>query len=176
MDINEFFQNVLSYLENRVQMVDNRSNIFLAVTLGLLVAHSYIIKEFFFNVSGYVFLGVHIIFSLSVCLLFLQVLRPSRYVLWGPAAPKRLGCEKYIFWPEHNPNMARMLKNDEEFKKCFQGITDQDIFDNYRETINVELKIINAKYRFYRIAVTFFKFLIVFDTIAFFLLVAYTVL
>lgn len=166
MEDTEFFQNVVSYLENRVQMIDNRSNIFLAVALGLLVAYGYITKEFFYNRGGYLFLGIHIILSLSSCLLFLQALRPSRYFFWGSAAPKQLECEKYLFWPEHNPNMDRMLKNDKEFEKCIQNFTKQDIFHNYQRAIHAELKIIKSKYMFYRKAVTLFKFLIVFDIIA----------
>jgi len=162
----EFFQNVLSYLENRVQMVDNRSNIFLALVIGLLVAYGYITREFFFNTGRYVFLGVHTILSLSSCLLFLQTIRPSRYFFWGRAAPEQLACEKYLFWPEHNPNIERMLKNDEEFKKCFQSFTSQDIFDNYQRAVNAELKIVRAKYRFYRNAVMLLKLLIVLDIIA----------
>jgi len=59
-----------------------------------------------------------------------------------------------------------MLKNDEEFKKCFQSFTSQDIFDNYQRAVNAELKIVRAKYRFYRNAVMLLKLLIVLDIIA----------
>jgi hypothetical protein len=44
-------------------MVDNRSNIFLALVIGLLVAYGYITREFFFNTGRYVF-WVYTLFSL----------------------------------------------------------------------------------------------------------------
>jgi len=166
MEKTEFFRNVLQHLENRVQIVDNRSEIFLAVTIGLLVAYGYIIKEFLYNDFGYAFLGIHIVFSLSDCFVFLQSLRPSRYFIWGSASPKQLDCEKYFFWPEHNPSMDRMLEDDKEFASCFQSLTQEDILENYQRVINVELKLVKNKYKFYRVAVALFKLLIVFDAVA----------
>lgn len=166
MDNEQFFQNVLSSLEDRVAMLDSRSNTFLAVAIGLLVANGYVVKEFFFNNSGYIFLGVHIVFSLGSCLLFLQAIRPSRYFFWGSAAPRdQIDCERYIFWPEHNLSTGRMLENKEDFVKCFQSFTKKDIRDNYQRSVNVELKIVKSKYRFYRKAVILFKFLIAFDIV-----------
>lgn len=166
MDNAEFFQHVVSFLEKRVEMIDSRSNTFLAVAIGLLVAYGYVTKEFFYNSSGYVFLGVHSILTLSSCLLFLQAIRPSRYFFWGSAAPRdQIECERYMFWPEHNPSLEEMLKNEKDFTKCFQSFTKQDILDNYQRAVNAELKIVVSKYNFYRKAVILFKFLIAFDII-----------
>jgi hypothetical protein len=175
MNNEDFFQNILLHLENRVEMVDNRSNIFLAVAIGLLVALGYVVKEFFYNVYGYAFLGAHIVFSLIVCLLFLQVIRPSRYVFFGSADPKyRLGSDKYIFWPEKAQRSRR--NNPSEFKKFIESFNDKDILENYKEVVHVELQIVEAKYKFYVWAVNLFKVLALFDMISAILLATQLVL
>jgi hypothetical protein len=59
-----------------------------------------------------------------------------------------------------------MLEDDKEFASCFQSLTQEDILENYQRVINVELKLVKNKYKFYRVAVALFKLLIVFDAVA----------
>lgn len=170
MDRNEFFQNVLDYLEGRLQMVDSRANIFLFVALGLLAAYGYFIKEFFYGTAGYLFLATHIVVSLVICVFFLQTLRPTHRFLGLHMLLDRIDIKRYIFWPEYG-KPSELVHDKLGFQKCLAEITDQDVFENYEAVIYVEWQLVHEKYRFYRIATELFKVLLIFDAFSLFLLV-----
>ena len=158
----DFLEYGVSHLENRINLLDNKASIFIAIQTGLIAFFTYIIKEVFWienhseiNLFSCIALGgALIIFSINF-LLLINVIRPKGFSFGLGYDSKEFEVDNYIFWfNKEFPNTS------EEYKEMINTLDLSKIRENYEKTHFTDLELLRNKYVFYRKAVSGMKLLI----------------
>ena len=167
----DFMKFAIKYLESRVALVDNKTNLLIAATGILLGAYTFIIDKLLLaqNPSICVFTITIVCLALTLLLggivifLLLQSVCPSEHIFWGEV-PKIKGekPKNYVMWPRKDyPD----CKGD-NFYGAIDNLSNTDIYNNYRHTHCLCLCLVRNKYHWYRPACNILKVLIAFATLS----------
>ena len=163
MHINEFAKDRAHFLENRISIIDNKSNISIG-TLTLLVGlFSYFIKEVlsyelreFTSIIAFSIFVVAIIMFIITILLLVRTIRPTRKILG-----LRTGLD---FGSKEEKNIAWLLNEEYDwnsFSNAMGSMDDEMIFKDWTYICYTRLQLLGVKYRYYWWALLGTKYLII---------------
>lgn len=159
----DFLKDSIAYLVNRIQIVDNKANIMLAVEGVLLGSLTYVVNEFFLKGSSHslaiwsciVLVAAFVLFTATASLL-LQAIRPAR-LFFGLKVPfTKMPLEKYVMW--YSPEFP---STPEDYTKIIDSLDSTDIKKNYYKQHFISLQLVRYKYRAYALATSGLKALVV---------------
>ena len=151
----DFLKYAISYNEDRINKVDNKSNILIAIQAGSFAAITWVIEKIFlankiFINESYILLAANALLSaLTICLL-LQTIRPSNFFV-GIFTKKSSSNIKSIIWPN------KLQYNFSQFQNQISQINENDIISEYYLTLNAVQNLVFRKYKPYRFAVALMK-------------------
>lgn len=159
----EFLRDSVTHLENRINLVDNKADILLAVQGVLIGSLTYAVNEIFIthqsstiNTVSYIFLAVSFFLFTVVALLLLQTIRPSRKFFGLNVPFTEMQINNYVMWPKHNFPSA-----PENYISTLEGFNDSSIRQNYFKLHFTTLQLVRNKYRPYRWATLAMKISVV---------------
>lgn len=162
-----FLKDAVTYLENRINLVDNKASILIAaqgVFFGLL---TYIVKEVFWtknpssiNAVSYVVLGGAFVIFIVTVLLLLQTIRPTKK-FFGLRVPfTRMEIENYVMWPDDE-----FPTTPEDYENKVNKLDSLKIKENYEKVHFITLQLVRNKYRVYGWAVVGIKLLVLWTAV-----------
>jgi len=158
----DFLKDGVSHLENRINLLDNKASIFIAIQTGLIAFFTYIIKEIFLidntsklNLFSHIALGVALIIFSMIVLLLINVIRPKGFSFNLGYDFKKFEVDNYIFWFN-----KKFPNSPEAYKEMINTLDLSKIRENYEKAHFTDLELIRNKYVFYRMAVFGMKLLI----------------
>jgi hypothetical protein len=163
----EFLKDALTYLEARINLIDNKASIFIAIQGGIFAIITYVIKEVFWTdtpsiISSvcYASLILDSILAAFAILLLVQTIRPTETIFILKGHLNQVKMEGYVMWPNHEfPQTA------EDYIAKIASLDISKIKANYENAHFTALQIIRNKYKYYRWAVFLMKFMILFSAI-----------
>ena len=151
----EFLKFSISYIENRIKLVDTKANILLAIQIGLLGVLTWFMENLLFSEKalpvpswGYVLVFLSIIFNVYIVLLLLQTLRPTKYLFSKNTVVKDHDTKTWTMWPQENE-----IFNKQEFSKRISDLTPNIILGEYENSLFAIRQLVGKKYFYYRYAV-----------------------
>ena len=165
--VTDFLKDAVTYLENRIAIVDNKASILIAVQGVFFALLTYIIKEVFLttyqssiNVVSYVVLGgAFVIFILTV-LLLLQTIRPSKMVFGLRVPFENMEVENYVMWFDD-----KFPTTPDNYSNKINTLDLSRIKENYEKVHFITLQLVRNKYGFYRWAAVGMKLLVLWSAI-----------
>ena len=151
-----FLRYVINYLENRIDLVDKKASILIAVLGIVFASFTYIIKEMFWNgtstdiITSTIFALSLVIFLITLSLL-IQSIRPSKWFLGLHVPFDDMNIENYVMWPYHHSDdyfPSTSLDYWQRINKIKSNPL--EIEKNYGKLHFITLQLIRRKYKFYR--------------------------
>ena len=164
----DFLKDAVTYLENRIAIVDNKASVLIAVQGVFFALLTYIIKQVFLTtnqssineVSYAVFSGAFIIFIPTVVLL-LQTIRPSKMIIGFGVPINKMELENYIMWFDGD----KFPTTSDNYLKKINALDLTKIKENYENLHFITLQMVRRKYYFYRWAVVGMKLLVLWSAL-----------
>ena len=153
MNNTEFSTFTISYLENRISLVDQKASIIIALQTLLVGLVTFVFKEYALSIIstvyrhyGFIFQATSIIVGLIPIMYCLQIIRPSDWPFGQPNTK-----EKHI-------NILMWFSRDqylsfEELLKILKKNHSATFLESLTKTQHMCLQLLNLKYRYYRLAV-----------------------
>jgi hypothetical protein len=147
----------ISYTENRIQLVDNKAGILMAIQAGLFGIITWTVDKLFLSrdvlvIPSYVLMIVTAVFAVVIMGFLLQTIRPVKWFLSLYAGIRKLDGNKGIMW-----GLSKSLLDDEEFPKKMLELSDDEIELEYVSTLFAVRQLVVRKYTAYRHAVQIAK-------------------
>ena len=163
----KFLKDALSYLEDRIKLVDNKASILIAIQGGLFALVAWVTKEVFWtktpsiiNCASYIFIAIDFIIMILTILLLVQTIRPGKW-FFGLEVPIDKRQEKgYVMWFEDG-----FPRSMEDYRERIDSLDQGRIRANYEKAHYTTLQLVRRKYSCYRWAVVGMKVMIVFSMI-----------
>ena len=102
-----FLRDALSYLEDRIRLVDNKASILIAIQGGLFALVAWVTGELFWtwtpsiiNRASYIFIAVDFAVMILTILLLVQTIRPGKWLLGLEVPLDKRQEEGYVMWFE----------------------------------------------------------------------------
>ncbi len=163
-----YLANALDHLEKRIQFVDSKVSILLALQGGLFLVFSLIVKEVFFDSQFFLVrllarsvIGIYFWLLIAFGLKCIQIIRPSDSLWTARISMKRITVPFDILWPS-----TKTYEDPETFKKKISELSDDTMLQNYTSAILIRLQLLNKKYNRYRSFTLFFKSLFFYCAVA----------
>ena len=167
----DFLKYALNYLETRVNLLDNKASIFIAIQGALFTMIAYIAKDIFLtelpsiiNTVCYTFIVLEFLLVTVTILLLIQVVRPSK-IFGSRCSLKRIQMEAYVMWP-----LDGFPKSEANYREEVESLDQSKIKENYEDAHFNALQLIRRKYKYYRWAIISMKLMILFGFIGFVIL------
>ena len=163
----EFLKYAITYIEARIDLIDNKASILIAIQGGIFAIITYVIKEVFwtdtpsiFSSVGYASLILDSILAASAILLLVQTIRPSNDIFSLKGHLNQVKMEGYVMWPNDEfPQSA------EDYRTKVALLDLSKIKANYENTHFIALQNVRRKLKYYRRAVFLMKLMILFSAI-----------
>jgi hypothetical protein len=175
-EIIDFLKYGITYLENRIAVVDNKASILIAVQGVFFAVFTYLIKELFLamhqaiiNLVSYVVLGGAFVIFILVVLALLQTIRPSRKI-FGLGVPfDDMEIENYIMWfGDGFPTTS------DNYSKGVGALALPSIRRNCEKVHFITLQLVRRKYKVCGWAAVGMKVLVSWCTVGIIVLVLFT--
>lgn len=181
----EFIKSSVEHVEKRIEVMDQKASILMAIQAGYFVLISTILKDFvgIFDVSKdtpllvgifyYLFLFIGFLFSFYIVYYLIMTIRPGEGIIQNRMTEEVTGkipVSNYIFWFK---NKGKYL-TDDEYLNIVESLTEDDILDNYKKTHFTGLQLLSKKYAFYRKAIKAMNYFIVLNVIGVTLVFCYS--
>ncbi|MEW6601825.1 MAG: hypothetical protein AB1499_12710 [Nitrospirota bacterium] len=157
MDKLEFLKYSVDYIENKINRVDNKANILIAIEAGLFGISTFLMDKLFLSKDKYVcesILFLSILFLLTTIIIgyLLQTLRPSTNYLSHRAGIIYYSEDDRLMWP------TKRSFDKERFKQMTENLNDKNIMDELNSSLFVAHQLVTKKYSAYRTAVLLTKY------------------
>ncbi|MCA1031379.1 hypothetical protein LCL95_10110 [Bacillus timonensis] len=174
----EFTRGALEHAEKRIELMDQKASILMAIQAGFYVFIVTVIKDFLGGISGitklskwvgigtYAFLIISLFFTFIVIFYLLRTIRPRKSVLKNKAPVRSTPASNYIYWFDKNVSNTNQL----EYNKRFDALTEEDMIENLKRAHLASLQLVELKYIFYRKAMKWMDYLILWNMIGVFIL------
>ncbi|MBN1761652.1 MAG: hypothetical protein JW878_01050 [Methanomicrobia archaeon] len=172
----EFLKYAISYLENRISMVDRKASILIAGLGVFFTLLTYMIQGEFFtlessdiNKSIHIWLGIAFVFFIIDVLLLLQTIRPTKwfFCLELPIIDRYKNNENYVML--HRKYFPAEL---DDYTNKINKFDLSIIKENYEKTHYITLQLVRMKYKFYNPAVLLTKLLVLWVAIGIIILLS----
>ena len=164
----DFLKDAVTYLENRIAIVDNKASVLIAVQGVFFALLAYTINEVFLTtyqspiieVSYAVFGGAFVIFIPTV-LLLLQTIRPSKMIIGFEVPINKMALDNYIMWFDGD----KFPTTSDNYLEKINAIDLSKIKENYENLHFITLQMVRRKYYFYRWAVVGMELLVLWSAL-----------
>lgn len=168
----KFSKDLLTYLENRINMLDNKASILIAIQGGLGALITWVTKEVFWTDTlpmiksvSYIILAVDFSIMFLTILLLTQVIRPSKKFFGLRVPLDKMKVEGYVMWPDDG-----FPKSEEDFRIKIASLDSSKIQENYNKANYTALQLVRLKYGYYRYAASCLKIMIALSALGLFIL------
>jgi len=140
----------ISFIENRIQIVDNKASILLAIQAGFFGIMTWTVEKLFLShgillIPSYILVIVTAVFAVIIIGFLLQTIRPSRRYLCLYASLVELDGKKGIIW-----GRSKAILDDKEFLQRVSELSDDEIELEYKSTLFAVQQLVDRKYASYR--------------------------
>lgn len=166
----KFLKNSIDYMQERLNFVNDKANIFIAIQTGLFVGIVWLLGTFFLpsvqqgltvdTISVLVFLLINFSFVIAIVALLLQTIRPSEGYLslfTGIDTIETTG----VMWPGSD------VPDSSEFVDKVESMSSEDIDTELIGTVYVLQQLVDRTYNSYRRAVLLMKIQVIIVPISF---------
>lgn len=154
----EFLKDAIIYLEGRINLVDNKASVLIAIQGGLFVLAAYLTKQvfqpnpslisdFYRNILLFILFIGFLVTILTISLL-IQTIRPSKYFFSLGIPLKKMKVQDYLLWPG-----KEFPWNPEKFKEKINSLDNSKIRANYERLYYITAQLVRKKYNCYKWAV-----------------------
>lgn len=163
----KFLKDALSYLEARINLVDNKASILIAIQGGIFALITYVTKEFFWtatpstiNCVSYIILAIDFLIMILTILLLVQTIRPGKWFFGLEVPLDKMKIEGYVMWFDNGfPQTA------DDYERRIDSLDLKRILANYKKAHHTTLQLVKKKYGYYRWATFGMKVMIVYSAI-----------
>jgi len=178
----DFLRSALEHAEKRIEILDQKASILMAIQGGFLVLILTLFKDYFggyknlisggeeFKIIANIFVIISLVLTFYVIILLILTIRPKVKFLSSnmPYAP--IKADNYIFWFNKNSFNLRTHR----YEEAVSQLTEEDIIDNYKKAHLTSLRLVERKYKFYRKAIDGMNYLLIWNVLGTIGLLIYT--
>lgn len=156
----DFLNGSINYLQDRLNFVNDKANILIAIQTGLFIGIVWILGTFFLpsvqqgvtkeTIAVYAFLIVNFSFVVVIIALLLRTIRPSKTYLSLFTGIDRIKTTG-VMWPRSN------VAGPEKFVKRVESMSEYEIYVELIGTVYALQQLVNQTYKYYRMAVLLMK-------------------
>lgn len=162
MNKEELLQYSISYIENRIQLVDSKANMLIAIQGGIFGAVTWVIDKLFlsggeFKILSQLLIAATAVFSGMIIINLLQTIRPTKRFFSnqtnaGAASMKNDAVKVGIMWPANSASLSK-----EAFDELLDNVDEKTATHEFKTSLFVSRRLVFKKYHFYRRAVWLLK-------------------